>query len=164
MRIGILLIVTILIEGCFSNAVKEMEAKKLAEEFFNHPEIREMDDGTRARKYINDIQIILNTDTSKDTSYSESSRYYKEVLIEQGINEKDYEYFKKRLNDTGLRHYYKKDNFSIFVTGGILGDIEGILVVHNNESIPQEGFRLNEHYYIWIGSKIEDDVYLIGGG
>ena len=44
-----------------------------------------------------------------------------------------------------------------------MGDIEGILVVHNNDSIPHEGFRLNEHYYIWIGKKIEEDVYWISG-
>jgi hypothetical protein len=35
---------------------------------------------------------------------------------------------------------------------GAMGDIEGILVVHKQDSIPDKGFRLNEAYYIWIHS------------
>ena len=40
-----------------------------------------------------------------------------------------------------------------------MGDIEGVLVVNNNATIPKEGFRLNDHYYITIGNEIEKDVY-----
>ena len=166
MKKGILhIILLILIGGCFSYSVKEGEAKTLAEEFIKHPEIIEMDDCTRARKYVNDIRISMDKDTTDEMKSTniENPRYYKTVLSEQGIKEQDFNYFKNRLKETGLRHYYKKDNYSVFVTGGAIGNIEGILVVHRNGFIPNEGFRLNEHYYIWIGKKIEENVYWISG-
>ena len=166
MKKGILyMILLILIGGCFSYSIKEGEAKILAEEFIEHPEITEMDDCTRAKKYVNDIRISMDKDTTdeKKRTYLEKTRYYKTVLSEQGIEEQDFNYFKNRLNETGLRHYYKKDNYSVFITGGAMGDIEGILVVQRNDSIPNEGFRLNEHCYIWIGKKIEENVYWISG-
>lgn len=158
-------LILLLIGGCFSSSVEEKEAKKLAEELFEHTDISEIDDCTRFQKYINGIPILIEKDTVRgDTSsYLSKPKYYKEVLAEEGISERDFEYFKRRLNETGLRHYYKKGNFSVFVTGGMLGDIEGILVVHRNDTIPQNGFRFNEHYYISIGNEIERDVYRIRG-
>lgn len=164
MKIGILLVV-ILMTGCFSSSIDEKEAKKLAKELFEYPEIKEIDDCTTFHKYINGIKIWVDRDKTKKgkSELLKKTRYYKEVLVQEGIAEKDFENFKERLEKTGLRHYYRKGNYSVFVTGGMLGDIEGILVVHNNDTIPQNGFRLNEHYYIWIGNEIEKDVYWISG-
>lgn len=157
--------IVLFIGGCFSPSVEEKEAKKLAEELFRHPEITEIDDCTRSQKYVNGIQVSIEIDTIKDDKYPflEKPKYFKEVLAEEGISEEDFEYFKRRLNETGLRHYYKKGNYSVFVTWGMLGDIEGILVVHENDTIPKDGFRLNEHYLISIGNEIEKDVYRIRG-
>lgn len=45
--------------------------------------------------------------------------------------------------------------------GGELGDFYGILVVHENSVIPQEIFRLNSHYYVWIGKEIGKNIYWI---
>lgn len=158
-------VILLLIGGCFSSSVEEKEAKKLAEELFGHTEITEIDDCIRFQKYVNGIQVSMETDTMKENKYSylKKPKYFREVLAKEGISEEDFEYFKRKLNETGLRHYYKKGNFSVFVTGGMLGDIEGILVVHENDTIPKDGFRLNEHYYISIGNEIEKDVYWIRG-
>ncbi|MCP3931241.1 MAG: hypothetical protein GY705_19320 [Bacteroidetes bacterium] len=131
----------------------------MAKELFKHPEITEIDGCTRSRKYVNGIQISIEI----DTLHIGKPKYFKAVLADEGISEEDFEYFKRRLRDTGLRHYFKKWNYSIFVTGGMFGDIEGILVVHENDSIPKEGIRLNDHYYISIGNVIEKDVYWISG-
>lgn len=164
MKIGILLVV-ILMTGCFSSSINEKEAKKLAKELFEHPEIKELDDCTTFHKYINGIKIRVDSDKVKKNNgeLRKKTRHYKEVLVQEGIAEKDFEKFKRKLERTGLRHYYRKANYSVFVTGGLLGDIEGILVVHKNDTIPSNGFRLNEHYYIWIGNEIEKDVYWISG-
>lgn len=155
----------LLIGGCFSSSVEEKEAKKLAEELFGYIKITEIDDCTRSQKYVNGIQVSMEIDTMKENKYIylKKPKYFRAVLAEEGISEEDFEYFKRRLNKTGLRHYYKKGNFSVFVTRGMLGDIEGILVVHQNDTIPKDGFRLNEHYYISIGNEIEKDVYWIRG-
>ena len=80
MKKGILyIILLILIGGCFSYSVKEGEAKILAEEFIKHPEIIEMDDCTRAKKYVNDIRISMDKDTAdeKKSTYVDNPRYYK---------------------------------------------------------------------------------------
>ena len=77
MKKGILyMILLILIGGCFSYSIKEGEAKILAEEFIEHPEITEMDDCTRAKKYVNDIRISMDKDTTdeKKRTYLEKTR------------------------------------------------------------------------------------------
>ncbi len=152
--LSVLLIIFVL--SCGGTDIDEMV--KIASELYENPKITEMCDGTKSKKYINGN--LVTYDINDTRQYTE---YYKKVLIREGIDEKIYNHYKTRLSKSKARHYYRHHDFSVFITGGMMGDIEGYLVTHNNASVPSEGFRLTSYYYIRIEKKIKDNVYQIWG-
>jgi len=160
------LIPMLFIFGCFYSQLNEKEVLKLAEELHQHPSIKEIDDCTRSKKHLNGKRIFLQEKENESASNKtyDKEKYYKEILEEENISEEDFDYFREQLKKTKLRHYHKKENYSVFITGGMFGEIEGVLVIHNNDSIPKDGFRLSPYYYIMIQKKLGENWYKINGG
>lgn len=166
MRVIILLVVIICF-GCITDSIHDLDLKEaliLAEEFHDKSIIKELDDCSQAQKKINGIRIKLKTDSIENfKNMNHSEIYYKEVLKSEGITENEFNYFRNKLKETKLRHYYRKDNYSIFIMGGVLGDIYGILVNHGNSPIIEKEFRLNEFYYIRVADQISNQIYYFSG-
>lgn len=157
MKKVLLLAFCTLLFGCFSKQIDVVATEELAKELYENTQISELDDCTRSQKRINGLNIEL------EPTFEASTNFYKEILRQEGITEETFHYFKNRLKETGLRHYYKKEAFSLFVTGGMMGEIDGILVSHESGTQPGQSFRLNGHYFIVIGSKIKENVFYFTG-
>ena len=142
----------------FSCSPNNDDILDVATELYSNPSITEMCDGTRGKKRLNGHRVIF-----VENRVNEYTSFYKDILLEHGIDEAIYNHFRSRLEETGLRHYYRSGDFAVFITGGMMGDIEGYLVTFNNVIPPMEGFRLTPYYYIRIEKKINERIYQIWG-
>lgn len=150
--------ILLILIGC-SSQDQAIKAIDLANELNKETRIIEIDDCTRFYKKVNGRRIYLSGD-----QIEREEIYYKQVLKEEGISEEKFNYYTNKLKETGLEHYIKKSNFSFFITGGAMGDINGIVVVHNSAQLPKEGIKLNDHYYVYFGKQIYKNVYYFSGG
>lgn len=139
----------------------------LADELWDYQLVTEIDDCTKSKKYLNETRIYLTDSLGEvDQIAVESNNrlfWYKDVLNLHGIEKDAFDRFVQMLRETQLRHYYRRGNYSVFVTGGALGEIDGYIVVHNNAEIPINGFRLTDFYYVKPYSKVHDRIYVMYG-
>jgi len=152
--------------GCgLSDSINQKETMELATALHKAKNITEIDDCTRPKKFINGKQISMNIVPSFDDSKNNLSRifYYKDVLKTENISEDEFKFFIEKLKDSKLRHYYRNGELSIFVQGGFLGDIHGIIVTHNVNVTPKSEIHLRNRYIISINKKISESIYTFTG-
>ena len=99
---------------------------------------------------------------SKEETEDGYGKYYKEVLIENEIDESDFERFREKLEKTKLRHYLRTDRYSVFIVDGILGNVWGYLYSHTEEKINYDYFKVDV-YTIRIVEDLGDNWYRFGG-
>lgn len=133
-------------------------ATNLIQEFENYKKINEMDDCKRNIKSLNGIQIRMN----KIPLDREIGRYYKDVLKEQKIDELDFERFRKKLEKSKLRSYYRTEKYSIFIVDGFLDSVWGYLYSHSHTENEIDNLRAN-NYTIRSTENLGDGWFRIGG-
>ena len=138
--------------------LKKEIATKLVLELDEYGKITELDDCQRYGKSINGIPIKMSKEETED-GYG---KYYKEVLIENEIDESDFERFREKLEKTKLRHYLRTDRYSVFIVDGILGNVWGYLYSHTEEKINYDYFKVDV-YTIRIVEDLGDNWYRFGG-
>ncbi len=129
-------------------------------------EISQIDDCTKNYKYLNDYRVCINNCHSRnhfspfDTTYS-----LQHILIQENIDSTVFEKCVEILKENDVRQYHKHLDYSILVLGGAMGDIQGVVVAHNDAKLV-EGFefRLNDHYYISVGKELNENIHYFSGG
>ncbi len=152
--------------GCgLSDSINQNQVIEIANILHKTKNITEIDDCTRSKKFINGKQIRMRIVPSFDDSKNSLSKsyYYKDVLKAENISEDEFLFFTEKLKDYKLRHYYREGELSIFVQGGFLGDIRGIIVVHNSSIIPKSEIHLRNRYVISVNKKISENIYTFTG-
>lgn len=133
-------------------------ATTLAIDLRAYHKINQMDDCQRSKKFINGVLVRMN----KTGIDNEDGRYYKAVLVEEGIDESAFENFKIRLKNTKLRSYYRTEKYAVFIVDGFLDSVWGYLYNHSTKKVSQDYFKVGRHHNIRIVEDLGDQWYRFG--
>lgn len=136
------------------------EIKNLHTQAIAIPELNHVSALDKSKSYINGIRICDQTLYPCD----KDERQYNEILEELEADRRLYHSLLSRMKKLGFTSYYRHDDYTLWVDGGAMGTITGILVTNENTSNPIESFRLNNKYYIDVGAQLHEGIYYFSGG
>ncbi len=122
----------------------------LAKDIITQQEIFEMDDFTRHHKSINDVIIYsgLKPDPFDTLAVQMTNRSYSpiaQVLDSLNIRQVLFEDFRKRLEETKLREFYKSNDSILFVVDGFLDDSLGFMYSNSQLDCNSNAFSFGSY-------------------
>lgn len=120
------------------NVIWKMEGIKHLNKYrLNHIQIREMENGILLTK-----SVVLDS-----------------LLKEFKIDNAQFNLLEKSLEDIGVGEYFKVNDFSVYITGGGVGNVFGYAVNHTSNSIIPDKLNLQSRYDIHLGRQVIDGIY-----
>ncbi len=137
---------------------KEVLLNELVVDIKSYKKIKEMSDGLRFWKSVNNISIEANINDVDTTDSGFGKKYFlDDVLKKNNIDKAYYELFRKKLIDTGFESFITLDDGTIsFTMDGMLDNCYGIAYSETGENPETNDCgdiirweKISDHWYAW---------------
>jgi len=151
-----IILLVIILSSCETNYSSLRELNSIVVE---NEQLKEFTSLNVSGKSINYTPICI----SQNECQSNEKESIETVLGTLSLDLDTFRDISDRMKELGLLGYYHKNGYSLWVSSGAFGEIRGYAIRDHNSNFQVDNFRLDDHLFIEIGNKIEEDIFHFRG-
>ncbi len=123
-------------------------------------QLHQFSNSSNAKKRINNVKVCYPA----KASCQDQEKHYVQVLADFQIGQDAFEDILDKMEALQLRTYYKYNEYSLWVSGGAMGHLDGFLITNDGDLDEEmEPFELRKRYIITRGKRLYQNIYYFSG-